>query len=95
MSEYSNKNNFAENPNTIVSIEKKSEKSTDDLKQELQESLDEVLKLVENLNEEIDSTLQNESLDEAAENIQVIRKQLLDLRNKEFPLVVTNDLEEE
>ena len=95
MSEYLNKNTFVKDPNNIVSAEKKSEKITDDLKQDLKEALEEVSKLLENLNEEINSSPQNESLDKSVENLQVIRKQLLDLRNKELPLFKTNDLEEE
>lgn len=95
MSEHSNKNNFVEDPNNIDSVEKKSEKITDDLKQELKEALEEVSILLENLNKEINSSPQNESLHKSVENIQVIRKQLSDLRNKELPLFTSNDLEEE
>ena len=95
MSEHSNKNNFVEDPNNIDSVEKKPEKITDDLKQELKEALEEVSILLENLNKEINSSPQNESLHKSVENIQVIRKQLSDLRNKELPLFTSNDLEEE
>jgi len=95
MSEYTNKKNFTEDSNNIISVEKNSEKITDDLKQELKEALEEVSKLLENLHQEINSSPQNESLDKSVENIQVISKQLLDLSSNEFPLFTANDLEEE
>lgn len=95
MSEYTNKKNFAEDSNNRISVEKNSEKITDDLQQELKEALEEVSKLLENLHQEINSSPQNESLDKSVENIQVIRKQLLDLSSNEFPLFTANDLEEE
>jgi hypothetical protein len=78
-----------------VTAQSNSEQSTEDLENELKQSLDETSKLLDNLIEEITASLQDESLNEAIENINNIEKLLSKFKNKDTTYRKVENSEEE
>jgi ribosome-associated translation inhibitor RaiA len=95
MSEYSEKHGHNKNLDNNVTVQSNSEQSTEDLENELKQSLDETSKLLDNLIEEITASLQDESLNEAIENINNIEKLLSKFKNKDTTYHKVENSEEE
>ena len=95
MSGYSEKHGHNKNLDNNVTVQSNSEQSTEDLENELKQSLDETSKLLDNLTEEITASLQDESLNEAIENINNIEKLLSKFKNKDTTYHKVEKSEEE